>query len=97
MCLTIKLLVDHHQNEAHFSHKWKMGPCYGPKEHLKDKSKINTYIDRCCVAPGVYTLTCRNDMGPFGWGNSFLEISGQRYCDDFIGYEGFRRISIEGT
>lgn len=37
-----------------------------------------------------------NTAGPFGWGKTFIEIEGQRYCDDFVGYNGFRKVLVEG-
>ena len=92
-------------NETFFARKWKMGSCYGPKKFYDADNKLShvqyeankTYIDRCCLKPGTYTLMCTNEIGPFGWGNSFIEILGQRYCDDFVGYKGLRRVQITGT
>ena len=50
----------------------------------------------CCVAPGNYTLTCRNTKYPNGWKKGFIFINGRRYCDDFMGFKVMRRISIKG-
>ena len=92
------------ENETFFSLEWEMGSCYGPKRfydhaHGKYYSKYEAnkmYIDKCCLLPGVYTLTCKNSVGPFGWGRGYIEIFGQRYCDDFVGYKAFRKIYIAG-
>lgn len=92
-------------NQSLSSLKWKLGPCYGPNdlgEDMKTKWEYNTenskmiYIDRCCLKPGIYTLICENDNGPVGWGNSFIEIFDQRYCNDFIGHKGLRRVTVAG-
>ena len=93
--MPMKIRVDSKQNKTLFSRSWKMGSCTGPTGRTKYTS-IGTYIDRCCQPPGSYTLTCKNDKGPFGWGNSFIEIQGMRYCDDFFGSEAFRRVLIKG-
>ena len=53
------------------------------------------YIDRCCLPPGDYTLTCR-DSGGDGWNGAIMEIQRHRYCDDFVGYKAMRRITISG-
>ena len=55
-----------------------------------------TYMDTCCLNPGVYTLICENMIGPYGWGNSFIEIAGERYCDDFVGYKALRKVVVTG-
>ena len=81
-----------------------MGSCYGPKRIFDDKNEMysdryepnNIYIDTCCLSVGNYTLQCINKIGPYGWGRSFLEMQGQRYCDDFVGYEVLRRIVVGG-
>ena len=94
--MTIRLeVVDQHGHDL-FSRKWKLGSCYGPIGLLQYKDK-QKYWDRCCLTPGVYTLICSNDRGPYGWGNSFIEILGQRYCDDFVGFKGFRRVIVTST
>ena len=105
LACTIKFHVANHSNENFFSRNWEIGSCYGPKRIYDEQTKSfsdqyeanKTYIDNCCLTPGVYTLRCMNLEGPYGWGKSFLEIQGQRYCDDFVGSKGLRRIDIKGT
>ena len=100
----IKVQIENQLNDSLYSPSWDIGPCYGPKEINDDKSKTvfkqyranNAYIDMCCLSPGSYTLRCMNDKTPFGWGKGFVEIRGQRYCDDFVGYRGLRRVVVEG-
>ena len=100
VCANIKLQISDEKNKSLFSRQWKLDSCYGPKKFASLKSiqdEVNkTYMDRCCLKPGIYTLVCRNEMGPYGWGNSFIEIMGQRYCDDFVGYKGLRRVIVTG-
>ena len=79
-----------------------MGSCTGPSTQLKLKNSIQNYtsntiyVERCCLAPGLHTLTCYNEKGPYGWGNGSIEILGQRYCDDFVGFKAMRRVPILG-
>lgn len=94
--MTVILRVGQPHNEQQFSLSWKMGSCYGPQNNIKYTYSNSTYLDRCCLSPGVYSLVCRNDIEPFGWGNSFIEILGQRYCDDFVGYKGLRKVIVSG-
>ena len=93
--MTVVLRVGNQPYEEFFNPEWKIGSCYGPQRIAKYKAK-SIYFDRCCLRPGIYTLVCKNDKGPYGWGNSSLEILGQRYCDDFVGYKGLRRVAIAG-
>ena len=107
--MNVKIQIIDQTNGKYFNPKWKLDSCYGPKNikdqyifDVEDNSESvkyegnNTYVDRCCLSPGVYTLICKNEMGPYGWGNSFVEILGQRYCDDFVGYKGLRRVVVTG-
>ena len=98
--MNVKLQITDQKNQSLFSHQWKMDFCYGPNTFASLKSiqdePNKTYMDRCCLKPGIYTLICKNEMGPFGWGDSFIEILGQRYCDDFVGYKGLRRVIVTG-
>ena len=84
-----------HSDRYMFSYQWKMGSCYGPKDTYGTDTNI-IYVERCCLAPGQYLLNCANDKGPYGWGKSYLEIQGQRYCDDFVGYKATRTVFITG-
>ena len=95
VCMTIKLHIGDQYQEQHFSLNWEIDYCYGPKNSVKYQAN-KIYLDRCCLSPGVHTLICRNDARFFGWGDSFIEILGQRYCDDFVGYKGLRKVVVEG-
>ena len=102
------MTVKTHKNSSYFSLNWDLGECNGPKSKghydafaddansLEYYEPNNTFIDRCCVPPEPQVLICHNHKGPFGWGGSFLEILGQRYCDDFIGFKAMRRVNIFG-
>ena len=98
--MNIKLHIYDQNNQTYFLPKWKLGSCYGPQKFFSFnnfKFETNmTYMERCCLTPGNYTLICENEIGPFGWVNSFIEILGQRYCDDFVGFKGLRRIVVPG-
>ena len=95
---------ENQKNKERFYRSWEMGSCFGPKKIFDDITNKSTsiyesnriYIDTCCLSPMTYTLRCTNAVGPFGWGKSFIEIEGQRYCDDFVGNKGFRKVLIEG-
>ena len=72
--------------------KWTLGPYVSPA-NLEDHGIM---LQRICVLPGHYVLTCFNAAKPEGWHNSYLRIQGQRYCDDFTAYKAFRNIEIHG-
>ena len=104
--MTIKVEIGRQQDEHLFQRSWKMGKCYGPRQfpdrfHGSNKDARyeddNIYIDVCCLIPGDYVLECENAIGPYGWGNGYIEIMGQRYCDDFYGFRAFRNIKVEGN
>ena len=72
---------------------WSFGPCSSEQKNYENHRQ---YTERCCVAPGEYTLTCKDSFGD-GWGDAFMEIEGQRYCSDFSnGIEATVKVSIEG-
>ena len=92
-------LFDNNNRFSHKSHKWGLGTCSSPNfgEFALENDKVDVYVDQCCLTPGRFVLTCQNDKGPFGWGNSSVEIQGQKYCNDFIGSKARRIIMITGT
>ena len=100
-CMSVKLRKSDLINQEFFDRKWKLGSCDGPNTFPSlwtiPKEADLIYFEKCCLATGIYTLLCSNDLGPFGWGNSFIEVLGERYCDDFVGYKGLRRIVISGN
>ena len=91
-------------DSSYFSLDWELGSCYGPKsrnyygrEYYRSDLYTNlTFIDRCCLPSGSHVLICHNRMGPFGWGESSLEILGHRYCDDFVGFKALRKLELTG-
>ena len=93
--MNVKIQIIDQTTGKYFNPKWKLDSCYGPKNSVKYVGN-NTYVDRCCLSSGVYTLICKNEVGPYGWGNSFVEILGQRYCNDFVGSKGLRRFVVTG-
>lgn len=40
------------------------------------------YTEQCTLAPGTYTLTCKDTYGD-GWNRGYLEIQGTKYCKNF--------------
>ena len=73
---------------------WRIGHCTnGLYSSSNEGKKVNT--DRCCLAPGIYTLMCSSD-NKYSWRQGHVEIQGVKYCNDFIGYMAMRRIEIFG-
>ena len=56
---------------------WEMGSCTG-----SGYDRNQQYSSQCCLAPGDYTLTCKDSYGD-GWHGGFMEIQGNKYCKDF--------------
>ena len=93
VCFDVEIIVEHHRDDStYFYRTWEMGPCKGIQEYRSD----NEYVERCCVNPGNYTLICRNEIESFGWGSSYIEIKGRKYCDDFSGQMMLQSIDITG-
>ena len=93
VCFDVKIIVEHHRDDStYFYRTWEMGHCKGIQEYRSD----NEYVERCCVNPGNYTLICRNEIESIGWGGSYIEIKGRRYCDDFSGQMMLQSIDITG-
>ena len=74
--------------EAH-QIKWSFGTCKSPSSYEDYKQ----YFQRCCLPPGPHILTCTNIEKPEGWKNSFIEINGRRFCDDFMSYTLMEKIN----
>ena len=97
VCMQVKIHINYKQNDTLFSRKWHMGSCFGPRGlYTYESFTRGTYLDRCCLKPGIYTLVCKNSKSSYGWGSSYIEIQGQRYCDDFVGSKAMRRIFLLG-
>ena len=80
---------------------WNLGTCSKSAKGLSNTAPALDYHpyditnQRCCLAPKIYDLTCRdsNDI-PDGWNGGSLEILGHRYCDDFVGSTAKRKVEI---
>lgn len=79
LCFDVKVVTIQFGSDL----EWKLGICE-TKKVVYDNGK--TYLHRCCLKPGQHTLTCTNKRTPYGWGDSYIEILGHRYCDDFMSY-----------
>ena len=78
---------------------WVLASCSGTYRAQDGKEK--EYIERCCLKPGEYILICQNTDNSntkrhiYGWNSGFIEIQGQKYCDDFVGRKAMRRVEIK--
>ena len=88
-CIDIKITTKHNANMI----RWTLGECKNPESY----DDFSSYVERCCLAPGQYTLTCQNTDHPDGWYGGYIAIQGQRHCDDFLAYKAMRRIVIQGN
>ena len=104
VCFNIKVNIANQVQESFFTRKWELGSCSGPEEeywykHLAERTNEYqsgySYGHRCCLRPGAHLLICSNEASHYGWGDGFVEIFGQRYCDDFVGFKTIRRIEIK--
>ena len=73
--------------------KWKLGHCHNARQY----QDYREYIQRCCLIPGKYTLTCINSDNPEGWKNGRLTFQGVDFCYDFMAFKVFRQIIVEGN
>ena len=75
MTLKLKLKTRRYGNEI----SWTFGRECASNGGYEDES---TYIEKCKVRPGVYTLECKDSYGD-GWNGGYLEIQGIKYCEKF--------------
>ena len=93
---------DNQNDTIYFSRQWRLESCYGPKlepvilPNGPWSKPMKTHYDRCCLSPGKHTISCINEQSTYGWGNAYLEIDGERYCDDFIGFKSMRTLFVQG-
>ena len=90
--MEVKLVTDTGEGEL----QWSLGSCSSVRLYLEESEYSTKYTERCCLQPGTYTLTCQNNKHPAGWKNGFIELQGQRHCNDFIGFKAMRKIKILG-
>ena len=55
-----------------------MSKCVSQKKYGNNAK----YEEKCCLAPGTYTLNCKDSFGD-GWHGGYIEIGGTEYCQDF--------------
>ena len=82
--------------------RWSLGYCsdyYGdPVTPLSWKPFEKIITTRCCLAEETYLLECAYEaQWEQVWKQSYLDIQGHKYCDDFIGLRAFRLIDISGN
>ena len=62
--------------------------------------KKNSLIERCCLEELENDLSCEV-LDVFarheGWGDGHIEIQGNPYCNDFIGYRSMRKVLIKSN
>ena len=86
--------VDHHSDDAiRYKRQWQIDRCVGKQNYISEYQ----FYENCCLQPGIYTLVCQNNVDSLGWGNAYLEIQGNRYCDDFAGMTLMETIHIKGS
>ena len=59
---------------------WTFGTC--SSHAVGSYEEYQTYHEQCTIAPGTYTLTCKDSVGD-GWHGGSLQIQGTKYCEDF--------------
>ena len=92
-CIDIKMISD---NERQKNLRWSLGQCSSGNNDKK-YYRIGEYIERCCLVPGEYILTCNSSDYSLGWKDTKLIIAGHSYCDDFITFTAMRKINIPGN
>ena len=75
-CFDVKLTTKSYGWE----NSWALGTCSNNQAYTSGKE----YTEKCCLAPGVYTLECKDSYGD-GWHGGYIEIQGTQYCADFSG------------
>merc|ERR1712038_1407610 len=60
---------------------WSLGPCKGGSNY-SPLSRSRNLIEKCCLPPGEHVLTCNDAFGD-GWPGGYLDIQGQKYCNNF--------------
>ena len=73
---------------------WSIGSCKSGLRYQVETSHAKTYSERCCLSPGEYNLQCHSNY-PAGWNGLYMEIQGNRYCNDFMGHTALRKIHIK--
>ena len=81
-----------------YSDSWNIGTCSKSicgRQDLEMFSPYDVAVQRCCLAPKTYDLTCQDlDLVPNGWSGGAIEILGHRYCDDFVDRIVRRKVEV---
>ena len=74
ICINIKIVTKEWANE----NSWTFGSCSSNDTY----QNYATVTEQCCQPAGQYELVCKCSYGD-GWHGGYLEINGQRYCEEF--------------
>ena len=80
------------KNDGHMI-RWELGPC--GSTHIFEN--YMSYVQRCCVPPGINILTCYNTEKDEGWKSASLTFQGHIYCDDFMSYKSMSHVNVKGN
>ena len=78
VCRMIKIQTTAYGDE----NSYQMSKCASEQKYGNNQE----YKEKCCLAPGTYTLNCKCSYGD-GWHGGYIEIGGTKYCQDFKGGE----------
>ena len=73
---------------------WNLGSCQSKRQGYGSYAR---YVEQCCLPTGSYTLQCK-DSASNGWHGGYIEVDGQKYCDNFLGGNvETSQITVEGN
>ena len=75
VCRMIKIQTTAYGDE----NSYQMSKCASEQKYGNNQE----YKEKCCLAPGTYTLNCKCSYGD-GWHGGFIEIDGVVYCKNFM-------------
>ena len=71
---------------------WTLGSCSSAQVY----QSYEKYTKQCCLSVGKHPLKCKDSHGD-GWNRGFIEIQGNKYCDDFrSGSVVTKQVTISG-
>ena len=73
-CFDVEITTTQYGRES----SWSFGSCSSSQAYTDN----SVYSEQCCLSPGDHTLKCKDSYGD-GWHGGFIEIGGERYCEDF--------------
>ena len=98
VCFDIKTVNG--ESNQYEDETWNLGTCSksfsGYQESPFDMfTSYASAIQRCCLAPKNYDLTCHDSSRYHdGWNGGALEIFGHKYCDDFVDRIVRRKVEV---